>query len=124
MKPNKLDQYKRLLEATLDGKLGAMHKSRCVYSHGKRRCAVGFLFTEAQIADIKARGLNLDTTVHLLAWYIGENNIVEVTGLSLVELANLQAAHDESPERLAGIKRERAKTSLVRHLRKAIEELK
>lgn len=93
--PSKLDQYRKLREKALQGKLGAESDTGCVYSRGTRNCGVGALFSQAQIKDIKARSLN-NVPVSTLADEIGKKNLEAVTGFTLMELTKLQRFHDSS----------------------------
>lgn len=97
--PSKLDQYRKLKEKALQGKLGAESDAGCMYAHGGRNCGVGALFSQAQIMDIKARDLN-NVPVSYLARDIGKKNLEAVTGFTLKELENLQCLHDSSAAKL------------------------
>ena len=118
--PNKLEQYKRLLDAALNNKLGAMSGGACAYLSGTRRCAVGFMFSPEQLADIKKRDLNENTSVRQLGKVIGENNIEQVTGFTMDELEELQDQHDGSFALTARMKKARANSVFVKHLYNAI----
>lgn len=120
--PNKLEQYKRLLDAALTNKLGAMSGGACAYSSGTRRCAVGFMFNPDQLADIKKRDLNENTSVRKLGKVIGENNIEQVTGFTMDELEELQDEHDGSQDLRNRRKKIRASCLFVKHLYKAISK--
>ena len=68
------------------------------YSNGKGcKCAVGVLFSPAQLRDISKRGLQ-GVSVKMLAHQIGVENIEFVTGLTLPELEFLQDANDDNLE--------------------------
>lgn len=119
-KPNKLDQYKKLLAAAIDGKLGAGKGSACMYSMGKRNCAVGFMFTPTQIEDIKARRLNRANVMEL-SDKIGGKNIETVTGFPIRELQSLQNLHDCSVDTLKDKRKEQREDSdFVRELQRRI----
>lgn len=121
--PNKLKQYQRLLYAALNNKLGAMSNGACAYSSGTRRCSVGFMFSPEQLADIKRRDLNENTSISKLASVIGENNIEQVTGFTMDELEELQDEHDGSSHDLSNRKQKvRADSVFVKHLYKAISK--
>lgn len=121
--PNKLKQYNRLLDAALNNKLGAMSGGACVYSSGTRRCAVGFMFSPEQLADIKRRGLNENTSIDTMASVIGEDNIEQVTGFTMDELEELQDEHDGSSHDLSNrMKKVRTNSVFVRHLYAAISK--
>ena len=120
--PNKLKQYQRLLYAALNNKLGAMSGGACAYSSGTRRCAVGFMFSPEQLADIKWRDLNENTSIRHLASVIGEDNIEQVTGFTVDELEELQDEHDSSHALTNRMKKVRADSLFVKHLYKAISK--
>ena len=78
------------------------------YSDGKGcHCAVGVLFTPAQLRDIARRGMT-QASVMILASAVGRKNIEFVTGMSLSELKELQEAND----RLSGDRIRPAKTEI------------
>lgn len=121
--PNKLKQYQRLLYAALNNKLGAMSGGACAYSSGTRRCAVGFMFSPEQLADIKRRDLNENTSVRQLAKMIGEDNIEQVTGFTMDELEELQDEHDGSSNDLSNrMKKVRTNSVFVHRLYAAISK--
>ena len=122
--PNKLEQYKRLLDAAINNKLGANTPADgCAYAVGNRRCAVGFMFNSEQLADIKQRDLNENTSVHQLASVIGEDNIEQVTGFTMDELQELQDEHDGSSHDLSNrIKKVRTNSVFVHRLYAAISK--
>ena len=93
--PSKLDQYRKLKRKALAGKLGARSQQGCVYAHGGRNCAIGALFTQAQIKDIKECGLN-HFSIQCVSETIGRKNLEAVTGFTLKELTVMQHLHDAS----------------------------
>jgi putative SOS response-associated peptidase YedK len=97
--PSKLDQYRKLKEKALKGKLGAESTHGCKYEAEGRNCAVGALFTTAQLNDIEERGMNA-YGVGGLACYVGKKNLEAVTGFTLRELAEMQCMHDRAPNQL------------------------
>jgi hypothetical protein len=93
--PDRLSQYKKLLSRLGQGLLGATKDGEPVYRSGRKTCGVGALFTPAQLRDIQLRGLN-DVPIPMLVCSIGDKNLEAVTGFTIQELRNLQAAHDEA----------------------------
>jgi hypothetical protein len=94
-----LQAYQHVLARFRAGKLGAMKPTGgCVYQEEgvDKNCAVGCLFTQAQLDDIKARGLNSSAGVTRLANDIGLDNIEAVTGLKLADLMEMQGMHDKA----------------------------
>lgn len=68
---------------------------KCVYEApgDQRHCAVGALFSPAQLADLKTRGINSSGITEVIS-VIGKNNIETVTGMKSAELVKLQSLHD------------------------------
>ena len=100
-----------------------MSGGACAYSSGTRRCAVGFMFSPEQLADIKRRDLNENTGIDTLVSAIGENNIEQVTGFTMDELKELQDEHDGSSHDLTNrMQKVRADSLFVKHLYKAISK--
>jgi len=93
-----------MIKAYKAGKLGsfgssALGGSSCLYKdRAARTCIVGCLFNDAQVADIRKRGLN-GARIAEVARKIGRQNIVAVTGLQVYELTALQELHDEPSQR-------------------------
>lgn len=99
--PKPAEQYRKLQELALKGKLGASSSDgSCVYEFKGSFCAVGALFNKAQHKDLKARDLNAKG-ISFVAHQIGKKNLEAVTGLSLNELVKLQGLHDENAWRLS-----------------------
>lgn len=94
----KLEAYRHVLQAYYAGILGAFSAGACAYRRGNRRCAVGCLFNDAQLEDLKARKLNAKATIGIVAGVIGKKNIEHVTGLSMPELLDLQNRHDRDAD--------------------------
>ncbi len=94
--------------------------STCEYRYASgNNCAVGSLFSKAQLMDIDARGEN-ESAILYVADNIGRKNIEAVTGMSLKELESLQDIHDsavqdESPQA--------ARNALIKHCEKELEKL-
>ena len=87
--------YEHILSELDAGRLGAANSFGCSYVEGKRHCAVGCLFNDAQLADIERRRLNVNFGIRELAHHhIGTENIEAVTGLELFDLILLQRKHD------------------------------
>lgn len=94
-----LQAYQHVLSRFKAGKLGAMKSTGgCVYQEEgvDKNCAVGCLFTQAQLDDIKARGLNSSAGVTRLVEVFGLKNIEHVTGLKLGALMEMQGMHDRA----------------------------
>ena len=94
VRPKKLDQLRKIRDFALKKKLGAHSSDGCAYKHRGHFCAVGCLFNEAQLKDIKLRGLNTNG-ITTLSEEIGIKNIEAVTGFELQELSYLQSLHDD-----------------------------
>jgi hypothetical protein len=90
-----LQAYQHVLKALDAGTVSPeLMSDHCVYTQGKKlNCGVGSLFTRAQLKDIKARGLN-SQIIRAVGCAIGEHNLLEVTGLDMQQLEDLQEAHD------------------------------
>lgn len=68
--------------------------STCEYRYSSgNNCAVGSLFSKAQLLNIEAKGEN-ESAILYLADSIGRKNIETVTGMRLKELEKLQDIHD------------------------------
>ena len=83
-------------------------------------CAVGVLFSPAQLRDISRRGL-FDQDIGTVVESIGTDNIEFVTGLKVDELKMLQACNDnaELPDGQAASSRKAAVRAAVAQLRKS-----
>ena len=91
------------------------------YSDGKGcRCAVGVLFSPAQLRDIWHRDLG-EADVFSLAESIGTDNIEFVTGLKVAELMMLQECSDNGwlPNQQPAPSRKAAVRAAVAQLRKS-----
>lgn len=66
-----------------------------VYPSGNN-CAVGSLFSENQLKDIKARDFNEMSINYLALREVGKRNVEAVTGMKLKELELLQKIHDDT----------------------------
>lgn len=98
MNTNRQKSIARLKQLFAERKLGARLNSTCMYANGEKRCAVGAMFNDAQLADLKKRGLNSNTPIDKLAREIGKKNIEYVTGFSLNTLRRLQDLHDHGTD--------------------------
>lgn len=87
---------RKLIEAAQQNKLGAYNSNSlsCAYSTGKRRCAIGFFFTDEQIKYIKDKDLNSETSIRGLVDYIGEENLIAMTGFNIALSEQIQSIHD------------------------------
>lgn len=92
----KLESLKHIKKSLDKGRLGANVNGRCLYRNDIRTkfCGVGCLFSEEQLDDIETRGLNAQS-IRIVIDEIGEDNIREVTGMSISELSKIQMIHDE-----------------------------
>lgn len=124
--PKKIDQYRKIREMALAGKLGAAEQaegecvSGCVYRNGDLRCGVGALFNDAQLDNIEELGLNT-CGIDVVADNIGYDNIETVTGFTIKELIEIQGQHDAII--LNGYLKPDF-SPLIRFLHKKIKELK
>ncbi len=92
----RIQSLKHILANLDEDKLGAMSPfGGCVYvsDDGQKFCGVGCLFSSKQLTDIRNRKL-LGVDISTLAYYIGNNNIETVTGMTLEELTKIQTKHD------------------------------
>ena len=73
------------------------HRHTCLYEYPSgNNCAVGVLFSKAQLEFIrKVEGEN-QMIGHLARKHIGERNLQAVTGLPMRSLEMLQRAHDDT----------------------------
>lgn len=96
-----LQAYKDVLQAVKDGRVNPYQMGgMCQYRlevDGKPTisCGVGSLFSEAQLDNIVEIGMNHHEITDL-AGEIGDKNLLEVTGLEIDELVELQEEHDSA----------------------------
>jgi len=101
-KQTRLAAYKKIMTAIKAGVVRpSKMQSGCKYRKGARRCGVGALFSDAQLQDLQARGLN-HRVIRNVAEVIGVKNIEYVTGMSLAELHAVQNKHDRCSAWLTG----------------------
>jgi len=87
-----------MLDACMLGAGAGRAIGGCMYRFKGSYCAVGCLFTEAQLDDIRKVGLN-NVAVDELAKYVGEENLKYMTGMTLDELSEMQRMHDSAFDR-------------------------
>lgn len=100
-KPTRQETYKKLIQAIKDDKVMPLKSDisksgdTCMYQYPSgRRCAVGALFSDEQIAWLKRYSYLSNSVSNLKIYGPGKDNLEFVTGLSYYELCELQDAHD------------------------------
>jgi hypothetical protein len=69
----------------------------CEYEYPSgNNCAVGSLFSKAQLKDIRAQHANGTSIGYLAKYQMGVRNIETVTGMKIEELEILQRIHDDT----------------------------
>ena len=92
----------------------------CQYQYPSgNNCAVGSLFSKAQLKNIQERNLN-SMSIGYATTAIGLKNIQTVTGMTLKELQKLQTIHDKVLE-VKGVAEARKK--VIEYCQKELEEL-
>lgn len=92
------ESLKHIIKQAEAGKIGPIENDSqrlCLYQYESgNNCAVGALFSKAQLKDLKAKCLG-EMSIDYVSETIGKKNIEAVTGMSLKELQDLQSTHDE-----------------------------
>ena len=92
----------------------------CLYEYESgNNCAVGCLFSKAQIKDLKKRSLN-GMSIKYITDIVGQANIETVTGMSKKELGQLQELHDRTLEKFDV---RTARERLIEHCQRELQEL-
>lgn len=97
----KIESLQHILDQAKKGKIGPNMKKGdrqldCNYLYPSgNHCAVGCLFSEAQIQAIMDEDVN-EAAVALIIDTFGRKNIEAVTGMTFEELKALQKIHDEA----------------------------
>lgn len=108
------ESLKHIIEQAKLGKIGPKSatesgRNPCLYQYPSgNHCALGSLFSDKQIRDIKHRGLN-ESSVAIVACDVGQANVEAVTGMKFQELLQLQKLHDRAVESSGGFQRARIK---------------
>lgn len=96
------ESLKHMLRQAKAGKIGPSPSDTedyfCLYRYSSgNNCAVGSLFSHAQLTDIDRLGFN-ESSVAMLATLsdIGKRNLETVTGMKVKELHIIQKIHDDT----------------------------
>ena len=98
---SKIESLQHILDQAKKGKLGPNTekgdgRGDCSYLYPSgNHCAVGCLFSEAQIQAIINEDVN-ESDVALIVDTFGRKNIEAVTGMTFEELRDLQTLHDHA----------------------------
>jgi hypothetical protein len=98
---SKIESLKHIISQAKKGKIGPNaekgdHRGACQYTYASgNHCAVGSLFSEAQLKLIDQEDEN-ESDVEAVASVFGEKNIEAVTGMTVQELRALQKVHDDA----------------------------
>jgi hypothetical protein len=101
---SKIESLQHIIDQAKKGKIGPNIKKRdpstsCFYQYPSgNHCAVGSLFSEAQLKQIKGDDSwesHNEENIAGVAKRFGEKNIETVTGMSIDELKVLQNTHDK-----------------------------
>jgi hypothetical protein len=97
----KIESLQHIIDQAKKGKIGPNaekgdYRGSCQYTYRSgNHCAVGSLFSEAQLKVIDQEDEN-ESNISILADVFGKKNIEAVTGMTISELRTLQATHDEA----------------------------
>ena len=122
------ESLKYLIKQAKAGKIGPtdkpcdadwQHSCAYIYPSGNH-CAIGALFSKAQLDFIEAGG-DMETSIkHLTACRIGERNVEAVTGLPVNTLQSLQTTHDRA---LGNRGPEAARNAVIYFAEKMLQQL-
>ena len=127
---SKIESLQHIIKQAKKGKIGPNVSKRdptmsCFYQYPSgNNCAVGSLFSEAQLKQINTGDHN-EESIGGLAVRFGEKNIEAVTGMSLPELKLLQQVHDEAVQAFAKTDEERvtnARQAVIEYATEALEK--
>lgn len=97
----KIESLKHIIEQANLGNIGPNVakgdcQAACQYTYESgNHCAVGSLFSEAQLKLIDEGNEN-NSNIQVIAETFGKNNVEAVTGMTVNELRTLQSVHDEA----------------------------
>lgn len=131
---SKIESLQHIIDQAKKGKIGPNldkgdPKNSCFYQYPSgNNCAVGSLFSEAQLKQINTgdnwHGHN-EESIAGLAKHFGEKNVETVTGMKIKDLQLLQNVHDKALQLWSRTDRERvngAREAVIEQAKKMLEQ--